>query len=81
MKSNRIVVVIAAALLMGCATPGTAEVITGYTVQEGAACGVEDLSTESMDLITLWWRLNEKRKSETLTPEEYVQGSVLYQSG
>ena len=80
MKS-RIVVVIAAVLLMGCATPGTADVITGYTVLEGAACGVQDLSTESMDLITLWWSLNEKRKTETITPEEYVHGAILYRSG
>ncbi len=76
-----IVVAIAASLLMGCATPSPADVITGFTVDEGPACGVEDLSTESMDLITLWWSLNEKRKAETLTPEEYGQGAVLFQSG
>jgi hypothetical protein len=79
-KMNRAIAIIAIALLMGCATPTTAEVITGFTVENGPACGVDNLSTESMDLITLWWTLNQKLLAGTLTEEERVQGSVLEQT-
>jgi hypothetical protein len=78
---NRIVTVIATIMLMGCATPTDAEVITGFTVHGAPACGVSDLSTESMDLVTLWWSLNKKREDGTITPEEYAQGAELFRSG
>ncbi len=74
---SRIVATVAIALLMGCATPTTAGVITGFTVDNGAACDADNLSTESMDLITLWWSLNQKLKAGTLTGEERIQGSIL----
>jgi hypothetical protein len=74
---KRIGIAIAVALLVGCATPTDAEVITGFTVDNGPACDVNDLSTESMDLITLWWRLNQKRIAGTLTEEERAKGYLL----
>ncbi len=77
---TKIVVAIAAILLMGCATPGTAGVITGYTVNKAPACWVDNLSVESMDLITLWWRLNMKARAGTLTDEEFDIGSELWDS-
>lgn len=81
---NRALIAIATVLFLGCTTtPVTspAEVITGYTVEMGPACVVSDLSTESMDLISLWWSLNKKRADGTITDEEYAQGSVIEQSG
>jgi hypothetical protein len=78
---KKIGIVIAAALFMGCATPSPAEVITGFTVDMGAACWVDDLSTENMALVTLWWSLNKKHADGTLTQEEYDQGSALEMSG
>jgi hypothetical protein len=72
--------IIATIMLMGCATTTDAEVITGFTVDMAPACEVSDLSTESMDLITLWWDLNRKRIAGTLTDEEMVQGAALEQT-
>ena len=79
--NKKIGVVIAAILLMGCATPGTADVITGYTVDDAPACEVDNLSTESMDLISLWWLLNKKLADGTITDEEYAQGLEIYGLG
>ncbi len=78
---NKIGAAIAAILLMGCATPSGGEVITGFTVNMGQACWVDDLSTESMDLLTLWWSLNKKKDDGTITEEEYNHGFSLEQSG
>jgi hypothetical protein len=55
--------------------------MTGVTIDNGPACHVSDLSPESMDLITLWWKLNKARDAGTLTPEEAAQGGMISRSG
>lgn len=82
---NRVLSIVATLLLLvGCSSiagPASGGEVKGYTIDNGLACEVDDLSTESMDLITKWWVLNQKAKADTLTPEELVEGILLFQSG
>jgi hypothetical protein len=78
---NRIGVLIATIMLIGCAGTINADVITGYTTDNAPACTVADLSTENMDLITEWWRVNKLRAEDALTDEDFAIGQAIYLTG
>jgi hypothetical protein len=68
---------------MGCATTTDAGVITGFTTDNAPACVVDDLSTENMDLITEWWRVNKLRVEdpEGMSDEDKAIGQAIYNEG
>lgn len=84
---NRIVGIIATLLMLtGCSSiagPALADIVQGYTIEDGPACFVNDLSPESVALITKWFNLSLKARNDinSLTPEDIAAGSDLVDSG
>ncbi len=81
---KRIAITVIAALMF-IAGPAASEPVVGFTVDNGPACAVNDLSTESMALITRWFNLNRKMQEPgpqgSLTDEEFAEGQELVLSG
>ncbi len=72
------IAIITAALMMGCITgSASSEPVVGFTIDDSPACDVDDLSPESMALITRWYNLCAKAKAGTITYEERVEGYEL----
>jgi hypothetical protein len=78
---NKIGIAIAAIMLMGCATITDAEVITGFTTDNAPACVFDDLSTENMDLISEWARVNRLQREDALTDEDRAIGQAIHDAG
>ena len=72
------IAIVAAALMMGCiAGSASSEPIVGFVIEDSPACEVNDLSPESMAVITQWYNLCAKAAAGTITDEERVEGYEL----
>ncbi|KKM22354.1 hypothetical protein LCGC14_1626220 [marine sediment metagenome] len=70
------IAIIAAALMMGCIVgSASSEPVVGFVIEDSPACDVDDLSPESMALITRWYNLCAKAEAGTITDEERAEGS------
>ncbi len=78
---SRIAMIITAALMMGCVTgSASSDPVVGFTILDSPACAIDDLSTESMALVSRWYGLSVKAEAGTITDEERaeVEGTELY---